>query len=145
VLAALAAAVGFGASLAVVGVDSWIVQQNVARAAQGADLDFPFLASLSDDAVPPLFAALDNPALPQAVRDQAGAALACRAAIRAAETPAADWQSYRLPASQSQALYAAHQAQLAAFPISRATDTEWLQVNLNGAQQSCVSSIDARD
>ncbi len=144
-LAALAAAVGFGASLAVVGVDSWIVQQNLARAVQGEELDVPFLASLSDDAVPPLFAAFDDPALPQLVRDQAGAALACRAAIRSGETPAAAWQSYRLPASQSQALYAAHQVKLAAFPASRDPDTEWWQVSLNGVQQSCVTYNDTRD
>jgi hypothetical protein len=74
-LAGLVAAVGFAATLNVVGVDALIVRQNLAHAAAGAELDVGYLAALSPDAAP----ALARAAAAAAPADAAGlrGALAC--------------------------------------------------------------------
>ncbi len=76
-LAFLLVATGFAASLTLVNVDRFIVQQNVRRAMQGQPLDVAYLASLSSDAVPALVTTLQDATLPLKTREAAGAALAC--------------------------------------------------------------------
>jgi hypothetical protein len=51
---ALLASIGFIVTLNALNVDAFIVRQNVHRAQAGEDLDIAYLASLSEDAVPPL-------------------------------------------------------------------------------------------
>jgi hypothetical protein len=92
---ALACALGFGLTVAVLNVDAFIVGQNVDRARRGQGLDVAHLASLSTDAVPPLaeiFAA--GSTLPE-TREAVGAALACgrNAQWDGAST---DWRSFSL-------------------------------------------------
>jgi hypothetical protein len=56
--AALVFAIGFLASLDILNQDAFIVQQNLARARAGEELDLYYLGSLSEDALPlviPLF------------------------------------------------------------------------------------------
>jgi len=89
-LASLVAAVGFAATLNVVGVDALIVRQNLARAQAGAELDVTYLAGLSPDAVPALTQAL--PTLDAATAADVRAALGCVGA----ETWDGDWRSLRL-------------------------------------------------
>jgi hypothetical protein len=76
-LAALLASIGFAATLLLMNVDGSIAKQNVARAPDGEGLDVPYLASLSDDAVPALVAAYQDEKLPVYTRDAVGAALVC--------------------------------------------------------------------
>ena len=89
-LASLVTAVGFAATLNMVGVDALIVRQNLARAQAGAELDVTYLAGLSPDAVPALTQAL--PTMDAGMAADVRAALACAAA----ETRDADWRSLRL-------------------------------------------------
>lgn len=89
-VAGIVAAVGFAGTLNVVGVDALIARHNLARAAQGAELDLSYLAGLSPDAVPELVAGL--PALaPVQAADVAGVAV-CIGQRGAAE----DWRGWRL-------------------------------------------------
>lgn len=86
----IVAAVGFAATLNVVGVDAVIARQNLARATHGAELDLGYLHQLSPDAVPGLVAAL--PTLPPSLADDVAVVAACIA--QGADE--ADWRSWRL-------------------------------------------------
>lgn len=88
-LAALVAAVGFAATLNVVGVDAFIVRRNLAHAHTSGELDTTYLASLSPDAAPALAASLDTADGPraEALRDALGC-VSARAVV-------GDWRSLR--------------------------------------------------
>ena len=87
-LALVLATLGFIVSLNLLNVDSFIVKQNIQREirsgtdklfAQGrADLDAQYFLDLSDDAIPPLVNAFHSKAVPAAVKEKVGAALACK-------------------------------------------------------------------
>jgi hypothetical protein len=94
-LAALLAVIGFAATLVLVNVDGSIVRQNVRRAAAGQELDVPYLASLSSDAVPALAQAFRSPSLPVATREAAAAALVCQG-YAAPEGTTTGWRSFTL-------------------------------------------------
>jgi hypothetical protein len=75
--AAVITALGLAASLALLNVDGFIVQQNVKRAVSGQGLDLPYLVSLSDDSVPTLVKEFHSTSLPGLTRDAVGAVLFC--------------------------------------------------------------------
>ncbi|HMV27769.1 MAG TPA: DUF4173 domain-containing protein [Anaerolineales bacterium] len=78
--AMLIASFGFAASLPILNVDAFIVNQNIQRELSGndvEDLDSQYFIELSDDAVPPLVKALQTPSLPDSVHEKVTAALAC--------------------------------------------------------------------
>ena len=100
-LIALLATIGFALTLALINVDGSIVQQNVARARTGQDLDVAYLASLSTDAVPDLVQAFQSPALPSGIHQAIGAALACRSSTNP-DQPDADWRSFTLTRFQAE-------------------------------------------
>jgi hypothetical protein len=95
-LAALLAAIGFAATLTTINVDGFIVRQNVARAAAGAELDAAYLASLSPDSVPALVDALQDGSLTPGTRNSVGAALACRVYIDGNRNADSNWRSFTL-------------------------------------------------
>jgi len=66
------AVVGFGASLALLNVDGFIVERNVARAAAGEELDVEYLSSLTSDAVPQLLESYNNAELSADMRERLG-------------------------------------------------------------------------
>ena len=79
-VAMLIASFGFAASLPILNVDAFIVNQNVQREITGGDvedLDSQYFIELSDDAIPPLVNALRSPTLPDPVHEKVAAALAC--------------------------------------------------------------------
>ncbi len=135
-LVAVLAGLGFGASLNLLNVDSFIVRQNVQRVVQGTELDRAYLVSLSDDAVPALYAAFDAPALTQHVRDQLGAALACRATIQQKDDKGPPWPSFNWSTHRALRLSMAHQDQLVAYPVRRVNGV-W-KVKVNGLELSCL-------
>ena len=95
-LAALLASIGFAATLTLMNVDGFIVRQNVARAAAGADLDVAYLASLSSDSVPALVDSLLDGSLTPATRNLVGATLVCRVNAGRGLNPDANWRSFTL-------------------------------------------------
>ncbi|MBE3066572.1 MAG: DUF4173 domain-containing protein [Chloroflexi bacterium] len=95
-LAALLASIGFAASLTLINVDGFIVRQNVARTAAGADLDVATLASLSSDSVPALVDALQDGRRTPGTRDAVGAALACRLNAESGGNADTDWRGFTL-------------------------------------------------
>jgi hypothetical protein len=94
-LALLICVIGFGATLALLNVDGFIVEQNVKRAVAGEELDFYYLNQLSTDAVPAMVEQFQRPDLSKTVKEVLGSALACRAATM--EDPGAKpWQGFNL-------------------------------------------------
>lgn len=78
--AMLIASFGFAASLPILNVDAFIVNQNIRRELNDTaveELDSVYFVELSDDAIPPLVDALRSPSLPDSVHEKVTAALAC--------------------------------------------------------------------
>ena len=99
-LALLIVVVGFGASVAILNVDGFIVNQNVKQAGSGEGLDVNYLNSLSTDAVPAMIQQYSNPTLPSATREKLGASLACRQKVT--NNPAdLLWQEFNLSESNA--------------------------------------------
>ncbi|NIL99142.1 MAG: DUF4173 domain-containing protein, partial [Planctomycetales bacterium] len=69
-------ALGFAATLNLINVDRFIVQQNIARWERTGKLDAWYLSTLSEDALPELAASVHR--LPQEDQDLVLAELACR-------------------------------------------------------------------
>lgn len=99
--AMLIASFGFAISLPILNVDAFIVNQNIQRELNETaieDLDSVYFVELSDDAVPPLVAALQTPSLPDSVHEKVAAALACIHYTRDLRLDDQDysWQSFHL-------------------------------------------------
>ncbi|MBT3338184.1 MAG: DUF4173 domain-containing protein [Anaerolineae bacterium] len=102
------AIIGFAATLSLLNVDSFIVRQNMARSAGGGELDFAYLASLSNDAIPALADAMDDPSVSNVTREAASASLIChwyQNEYRFKETR--PWQSFHLSHWQASKIYTA--------------------------------------
>ena len=137
-LACLLAALGFGATLSLLGVDGFIVHANVARTQRGQALDAAYLATLSPEAVPALARAFGDARLGQDAHDQLGAALACQAARPLYAQPLS-WPEFNLGHYRAVNLLNGLQDELAVYPLEIGERGEWL-VSVNGALQPCYSS-----
>lgn len=137
-LAALLAAIGFGATISLLNVDGFIARQNIARAAQGAELDSSYLVGLSADAAPSLVEAFQSSSTPANLKDELGAVLACRAAIDRVDSSARAWPSYVWPDQNARWLYGLHQPELAAYPVRDANGA--FEVQVNGVSRMCLES-----
>jgi hypothetical protein len=137
--AAILAAMGFGATLGIMNVDRLIVQRNLRNAAAGMPLDVGYLATLSDDAVPPLAEAFTDAALPADVREGMGAALVCyRDAAATDDLQARPWPSYHISVARAQSALRAVSMQLASYRINT---ENWPAVVTapSGKEYSCQS------
>jgi len=98
-LAALLALIGFSMSLILLNVDAFIANHNIQRAVDGQDLDVPYLASLSSDAVPTMADWFNDPAVEPTIQDGVGASLAC---IKAEPSHRdTGWRSFNLSISRA--------------------------------------------
>lgn len=136
--ALLIALVGFGASLALLNVDGFIVNRNVQRAASGEELDVEYLNALSSDSVPQLLKNFTNSELPGDVREQLGAALACR--LKTTNDPATlPWQEYNLSQARAFNLLAENAVLLRDYlPIELAN--EWF-IMVDGKKIPCSTYV----
>ncbi|MEX2162001.1 MAG: DUF4173 domain-containing protein [Anaerolineales bacterium] len=134
-LAVAAAVVGFTASLALLNVDGFIAATNVARAADGSQLDFRYLGSLSADSVPSLIAGYTqaNEAGNSELAQELAISLACHFS-RADALPLAAWQGWNLSADTSRAQWESLSAE-PGFPEFQVTGTSG--VTLNGESFTC--------
>ncbi|GAP07272.1 MAG TPA: DUF4173 domain-containing protein [Anaerolinea thermolimosa] len=92
-LAILIFLTGFSLTFTIVNVDALIARLNLQRARAGQELDAAHLLTLSNDALPVLVTAYQDPSLPAADRDRIGAVLTCR---KLQPAYSADWRSTRL-------------------------------------------------
>lgn len=133
-LALLVAVVGFSATMAIVNIDGFIVQRNVARARAGEELDVVHLTTLSADAVPQLLKQYQEPGLPLEVKDGLGAALACMEKVTndPADLP---WQEYNFAQARAVKLLrdnASSWSQFKPYLVNR----DWV-IRVNGEEIAC--------
>ena len=125
------ASIGFVVSLGLLNVDAFIVRQNIQRElhSQAEDLagdrrvglDTSYFTQLSDDAVPALVKGFQDNALPEPVREEIGAALACQRYSRD-QTRDSVWQGFHLARYLAQQAFASVEKLLDVYEI---TDTDW--------------------
>jgi hypothetical protein len=135
-LAMLLACFGFSLSLGLLNVDGFIARQNLQRTRQGYQLDFPYLTTLSDDALPVLAEQFSSPDLPSAAHEVLGAGLACRAALLSEQTPL-PWQSFHPAAFQARRLLLQENAPWRGYTVWKKDGRWWIKVN--GNDQVCTS------
>lgn len=136
-LAVVLTVVGFALSLAALNVDGFIVHQNVSRAKAGSELDSSYLSSLSLDAVPALFEEYQAPDLPQPVRSELGATLACKAAFES-KAESQSWLSFHLGQSQGRTILKEQAAAWSRYSTSL-KDGQW-QVQIDGQSRPCLDT-----
>ncbi len=109
-------ALGFAATLNLINVDRFIVQQNIARWERTGKLDAWYLSTLSEDALPELAASVHR--LPQEDQDLVLAELACRRAQLLRRSRETGWQSFRASHSAALASLVSIQDLLTRFPVT---------------------------
>lgn len=148
-LTALAAAAGFVLTLAVMNVDGFIVNQNVARLgdhaiitiegeamSDGRTLDLAYLDNLSDDAVPALLAKFR--AAPQGTpRDAIGSSLACHSALWQQRHSDARWTAFNVPAARAAKLLGAAAPELSDYPVRQISEYGEFAVQVGGEERIC--------
>ena len=135
-LALLIVLVGFGASVAILNVDGFIVNQNVRQAGSGEGLDVSYLNSLSTDAVPAMIHQYSNPAVPAATRKKLGASLACRQKVtnNPSELP---WQEFNLSQANAYQLLQKNASTWQQYQPYQ-MDNEWY-ILVDGEEIACSS------
>lgn len=141
--AMLIASFGFAASLPVLNVDAFIVNQNIQRELNGTaveDLDSVYFVQLSDDAIPPLVNALQTPTLPDSVHEKVTAALAC---IRYSRDQLLNdreyhWQSFHFARTNADNALASVKTEIDAYEID-ASEYPYKAVSPNGEEFPCYS------
>ena len=137
-LAALLAVLGFGVSLNLMNVDSYIVRQNVNRAVAGEEFDAQYLNTLSPDAVPELVSLYASPSLPENIHANLGGILACQAALLQDESRWLSWQSFHLARYRAQQLLLAYQGELSTYQARHLEQGGW-GVTVQGKEMSCYN------
>lgn len=149
-LTALAVAAGFVATLALMNVDGFIVNQNTARAeenfvittgdsgriADGSRLDMAYLDTLSDDAVPALLAQF-RAAPAGAKRDALGSSLACHSATWQQDHRDARWTAYNLPAARAAEMLTDAAPELSDYPVRQVGEYGGFVVQVGGEERTC--------
>ena len=135
-LAAILAALGFGITLNVLNVDSFIVTQNVSLAVQGEELDTDYLNTLSFDTTPTLIEFHKSSDLPQELKDQVGGVLACQSKHIQSSPPRDTWQSFHIGFYRADQMLQDYQPQLASYPLSQDENGNW-SARINGVEQPC--------
>ena len=135
-LALLVALVGFGATMAIMNIDGFIVQRNVARAETGFELDVAHLNTLSADAVPQLLRYYQDKDLTRPTKEGLGLALACMEKVTndPVDMP---WQEFNFARSKAIRLLRANASSWSQFePVL--INNEWV-INMKGEELYCNS------
>ncbi len=131
----LAACLGFVVTLGTVNVDARITHHNVSRAVQGEELDYSYLLSLSNDAVPALWEEYNNPAVSDMNRAELGGVLACQAAKAEEDIR---WQEFHFSDWRARQIFQRQASELSKYPVSEG-DNGLLQVTVDGENHQCYT------
>ncbi|PKN90085.1 MAG: hypothetical protein CVU45_04375, partial [Chloroflexi bacterium HGW-Chloroflexi-7] len=123
-LALLVMTLGFGATLAVMNVNSFIANKNIARAVAGEDLDVSYLVELSSDVVPTIFEKFNDTATPKAVKEDLGYALACRT-VMMDDPVKLPWQEFNISTVQAWNLLQTNKAALSKYKVQDNNEYGW--------------------
>ena len=138
-LGILAATLGFGLTVNTLNIDAFIVNQNISRALTGSELDIGYLVILSNDSIPSLAHIYDDVHLPDDLRNEIGAVLACRAAL-ITEQGNLPWQSFNVADNRARQVLSAYQDELNAYPVQKDENGRWY-VKLAERKQPCSMSF----
>ncbi|MEN6436679.1 MAG: DUF4173 domain-containing protein [Anaerolineaceae bacterium] len=120
-------AAGYSITLGVVNVDGYIVQRNVERAQEEASIDFAYLNTLSNGAVPGMVSRYQDPALEKSIHDGLGAELACRT-YNLQHEENQPWQSLTLPRLRSAKLLEENLSLLDTYPVMEKSDGLYVKI-----------------
>ena len=132
---------GFGITLNLLNIDQFIVRHNVSRVMAGehetfeTDLDAGYLTTLSNDAVPKLVEYFYDPGMPEDIRNEIGAVLACKSAMSNVQSDRA-WMAYHHSHSKALDLFQSLSDDLEQFPVSYDRYTWFVEVD--GEVRSCT-------
>jgi hypothetical protein len=138
-LAGVVVCAGFVMTLNFLNVDGFITRMNIARAADGSELDIPYLVTLSSDSVPEVAAIFTQPGTSADLHGQMGAVLACRSGIQPVEPVDTDWRSITGSEWQAKAVMDSLTAQLKGFTV-KMDSGGWHYVTVNGKDVYCESN-----
>ncbi len=127
-LAVFLVVLGFGFTVSMMKVDAFIVRWNVARAHAGYDLDFRYLATLSDDATPDLVRLYKHEGFAP-LADEIAAALSCNAAFHGDYPFDRPWMSFHLSHWRAHVAWA---------PLRNDPDYAWRLAHVSSAGQWVV-------
>lgn len=141
--AMLVASFGFAASLPILNVDAFIVNQNIQRELNGTaveDLDSVYFVELSDDAIPPLVDALRSPSLPDSIHEKVTAALACIRYNRELRMDDREygWQSFHFARLGADNALASVKSEIDAFEIDE-SEYPTIAISPDGEEFPCYS------
>jgi hypothetical protein len=137
---------GFAISLPLLNVDAFIVNQNIQREVRAqvndsTNLDTQYFLNLSDDAVPALVSAYQTPSLPDSVREEVGASLACIRHQHGLDSLKLAWPSFHFATFTADQALLSVQKDLKEYPV---INTEYpVTIALpSGGQFSCLTHYD---
>ncbi|HOF27730.1 MAG TPA: DUF4173 domain-containing protein [Anaerolineaceae bacterium] len=130
-------------ALVMVGIneDALIANQNIQRAIRGEELDAGYLIySLSNDAVPELFRAMDDPKLDAELHEKLELVMACRYGKFTAKYRDASWQSTTISTLAAKRLYEQHAEALPSLVLEPESNSAF--VNIDGQKIWCCDAPD---
>mgnify|MGYP001083486836 CR=1 FL=1 len=135
--------IGYGITLNMLNIDSFIVRQNVSRALSPTEegpetsLDAVYLSNLSADAITPLVDLFQDPTIPEPLHHEIGGVLACWAAPKDLST-SQPWFTMHFAKSQAFEQLESLSADLEAYDVFQ--DEGWFEgwfVTVNGETRGC--------
>jgi ABC-type multidrug transport system fused ATPase/permease subunit len=130
-------------ALVMVGIneDALIANQNIQRAVRGEELDAGYLIySLSNDAVPELFRAMDDPKLDAELHEKLELVMACRYGKFTTKYRDASWQSTTISTLAARRLYEQHAEALPSLVLEPESNSAF--VNIDGQEIWCCDAPD---
>lgn len=138
--ALLVASLGFAASLPILNVDAFIVRHNIQRElhpqADTVELDAQYFLDLSDDSIPELVSAYQNPSLPDSVHEKIGASLACLRHERGLDERKPGWQSFHFATLNADKAFTSIKKDLNGFSVDD-TDYPAIVTTPSGEEFNC--------
>jgi hypothetical protein len=140
-MAAFIMVIGFGISLNVLNVDSFILRANVNRAVSMGNLDYLYLQELSDDSVPEGLAQFRS-VKDDEVKHLLGASLACRADGLEKRLVDRQWQSYHISFNTAVTELRSAREELRDYQVITTSGERYIyKVNTPIREKDCYSEV----
>ncbi|MHC1783247.1 MAG: DUF4153 domain-containing protein [Anaerolineaceae bacterium] len=136
----LMVALGFGVTLTLLNVDSFIARQNLARSARGEELDIPYLVSLSDDVMPDLYDVYTQNNSGSPLHHDIKSILSCRYRESLRSPAPSDWQSFHWSHYSTSIIYSQIFGEL---HLSNSTTWGSAPVVVDGQEVTCFNPDDS--
>ena len=140
-LALFITGIGFVATFIIFNVDGFIARQNISRALissqEGYALDYEYLGTLSNDAVPVMLQAYQTTTGME--KDALTASLVCRW-NKMADQEKKPWQGFNLSENNAVRQLSVYQSTWEQYSLSERSDYPYSLVTINGQEYDCLYS-----